>query len=147
MEKEKFSTQDLYIGSVVRITGRNFSRMDLNNNQPWRETKGIDGLTNNIFVKKDDETYIHLRSGQEAFTFGKTWGEGDVGLDHIKPLEIKLRLGFMINKIQHLELNKEEVLELEKHISQIPYNSETDASLARAFEKFLTTFDKESENE
>lgn len=148
MDKDRiYSSSEIYVGSIVRITGRNFTYMDRNNNEPWRETETIMGLNNNLFLKVDEQTYIHLRSGQKAYTFGNTWGEGDVGLDRIKPLEQKLWLGFDKNGIKHLNFTHDQLMQLEGKISRSSIQS--DAEFASAFDKFYSSYTEpvEKENE
>jgi len=117
-EEKIYKIEDLYIADVIQITDRIFTKMELNNYQPWKEYKTL--KENKIFIKIDESTCQHLATGIRYEIFGRSWGVGNVGVDEM----------FLFNNNTSIEtLSLSEIKKLEKELRMCKNKSSVEETI------------------
>ena len=112
-ENEKYKIQDLYIGQIVTYD----KNPSLNYIQQRLSFKEIKPLA--IFYKIDENTYIHIQTGQELMSWDSVDIKGDYSIRHIVSFSnfyAIARKSFALN--EKSKLTKKEIKNLEYYTNR-----------------------------
>ena len=122
-DKPKYKIKDLYVGKIVLQTRRDFTGV-----LRWT-TYYSDIKQFGIFYKKNDSTYIHIKSGQRLKSINDYYSiVGDYAIENLQSFEEKFVCAMRQNNLnQNSKLSKNFVSEIETEVNQQinPYQQET----------------------